>query len=105
MQDGWKGWAALAALVLVWDAWAVTSGHQTMSDAYTVALARRRAPVVLGTTYIVAHLASRPRALTRVDPLRVAARTITTRASRRRPESASAPVHASGGSPTRPYSH
>lgn len=80
-RDGWKGWAALAAFVLVYDLRQVATGHQTLSDAYTDALAARPGVVLPATAYLVAHLLSRPRALIPVDPLRLAARHITNRRS------------------------
>lgn len=58
IEDGLAGWLAVAAVVAVWDAWAIRARHETLTHAFARGRRHPRARwFVLGAWgYVTAHL-------------------------------------------------
>lgn len=68
MRSALAGWAAVLVTVSVYDAWALSSGAETLSTGYRAAY--RAHPFIVGaaTAFLVGHLTGHLPA--RYDPLR-----------------------------------
>ena len=80
--EGVAGWTVLAATVAAWDIWALRRGHTTLSAAYASAAQHRvgQVALVVVDAVIVSHLWHWPRALSKFDPLSLAARWLSPKA-------------------------
>jgi hypothetical protein len=70
-EEGWAGWAGMTIWVVVWDFWALRTGHQTMTSAFKKLTTNPYGRIVLTAIWgaLTLHLFTE-----RTDPHQVALR-------------------------------